>query len=58
MVGGGVKIAMGKEKKLITGGLNVSIIKILLENYVWSMAMYASETWILECRDVSYPGIF
>ena len=39
---------LNKLKKLLTGGLKLQLKKLLVKTFVWSVAMYGSETWTIK----------
>ena len=45
------KAAFNKKKNLFTSKLGLNLRKKLVKCYVWSMAMYGAETWMLGATD-------
>jgi len=45
------KAAFDKYKNLFTNKLDLNLRKKLLKCYVWSMALYDAETWMLRATD-------
>ena len=51
------RIAMGKEaftkrRELLRGGMNRNLKKRLIKTLIWSVTLYASETWTMRKEDV------
>ena len=46
-----VKAAFNKKKNLFYQQLDLNLRKKLVKCYVWSMAVYGAETWMLRARD-------
>ena len=54
-----IRIAIAKKKKLskkchLTSKLNIELEKKLVRCYVWSIALYGSETWTLRTFERKY----
>ena len=47
-----------RRKELFIGGLEYFLKKKLLTSYVWSMALYRAETWVIRCREANYLESF
>ena len=45
------KAAFNKQKNLFTSKLDLNLRKKLVKCYVWSMALYGVETWMLRATD-------
>ena len=45
------KAAFNKKKYLFTSKLDLNLRKKLVKCYVWSMALYGAETWMLHATD-------
>jgi hypothetical protein len=45
------KAAFNKKKILSTSILDLNLRKTLVKCYVWSMALYGAETWMLQAAD-------
>ena len=45
------KAAFNKKNTLFTSKLDLNLRKKLVKCYVWSMALYGAETWILRATD-------
>jgi len=45
---GMAKSGFSKLKKLLIGGLKLEVKKRLVKTFVWSVAMYGSETWTIK----------
>jgi hypothetical protein len=45
------KAAFNKKKKLFTSKLELNLRKKLVKCYIWSIALYGAETWILRKVD-------
>lgn len=52
------KGAFNKNKKLFTGSLVESQRKILVKSLVWSVELFAAETWILREKEERLLGVF
>ena len=50
--------AFNKKKNLFTSKLDLNLRKKLVNCYVWSMALYGSETWTLRATDQKRPENF
>ncbi len=53
-----IRIAMGKEafnarKRLFTARMNLDLKKRMLKNLVWSVVLYAAETWTLKQAEIN-----
>ena len=51
------KAAFNKKKNLFTSKLDLNLRKKLVKCYVWSMAVYGAETWMLRATSET-PGKF
>ena len=47
-----------KKKTLFTSKLDLNLRKKLVKYYVWSMALYGAETWMLQAADQKYLESF
>ena len=45
------KATFNNKKNLFTSKLNLNLRKKLVKCYVWSMGLYAAETWTLRATD-------
>jgi hypothetical protein len=45
-------------RKLFTSKLDLNVRKKLVKCYIWSIALYGAETWILRKVDQKYLEIF
>ena len=45
------KAAFNKKKNLFTSKLDLNLRKKLVKCYVWTMALYGAETWMLRATD-------
>ena len=45
------KAAFNKKKTLFTSKLDLNLRKKLVKSYVWSMAVYGAESWMLRATD-------
>ena len=45
------KAAFSKKKTLLTCKLDLNLRKKLVKCYMWSMALYGAETWMLRAAD-------
>jgi len=53
------KAAFSKKKKtLFTSKLDLKLKKKLIKCYIWSMALYGAETWMLRAADQKYLESF
>ena len=52
------KKAFNRKISLLTSKLNIELRKKLVGCYVWSMALYGSETWTLRKLDPKYLRSF
>ena len=52
------KAAFNKKKILLTSKLNLNLRKKLVKCYIWSMAFYGAETWMLRAADQKYLESF
>ena len=52
------KAAFSKKKTLFTRKLELNLRKKLIKCYIWSIALYGAETWILRAADQKYLGSF
>ena len=50
--------AFNRKITLLTGKLNIELRKKLVRCYVWNIALYGSETWILRKLERKYLGSF
>jgi hypothetical protein len=41
------RVAFNKKKNLFTSKLDLNLRKKLVKCYIWSMAVYGAETWML-----------
>jgi len=48
------KAAFSKKKTLFTSKLDFNLRKKLIKCYIWSMALYGAETWMLWAADQKY----
>jgi len=48
------KAAFNKKKTLFTSKLDLNLRKKLVKCYIWSMALYGAETWMLRAADQKY----
>jgi hypothetical protein len=48
------KSAFNKKKILFTRKLDLNLRKKLVKCYIWSMAFYGAETWMLREEDQKY----
>jgi len=52
------KAAFNKEEALFTSTLNLELRKKLVKCYIWSIALYAAETWDASGSRSETPGKF
>jgi len=52
------KAAFNKKKTLFTSTLDLNLRKKLVKCYIWSMALYGAETWMLWAADQKYLESF
>ena len=52
------KAAFNKKKTLFTSTLDLNLRKKLVKCYIWSMALYGAETWMLRAADQKYLESF
>ena len=52
------KAAFNKKKTLSTSTLDLTLRKKLVKCYIWSMALYGAETWMLQAADQKYLESF
>ena len=52
------KAAFNKNKNLFTSTLDLNLRKKLVKCYIWSMALYGAETWMLRAADQKYLESF
>jgi len=52
------RAALNKERALFTSTLDLELRKKLLKCYIWSIALYGAETWILWAVDQKHPESF
>ena len=52
------KAAFNKKKTLFTSTLDLNLRKTLVKCYMWSMAFYGAETWMLQAADQKYLESF
>jgi len=52
------KAAFNKKKTLFTSKLDLNLRKKLVKCYIWSMALYGTETWMLQAVDHKYLETF
>jgi len=52
------KTAFSKKKTLFTSKLDLNLRKKLIKCYIWSMALYGAETWMLLAADQKYLESF
>ena len=52
------KAAFSKKKTLFTSKLDLNLRKILIKRYIWSMALYGTETWTFRPADQKYQESF
>jgi hypothetical protein len=45
------KAAFNKKKSLFTSKLDLNLRKKLVKCYIWSMALYSADTWMLRAAD-------
>ena len=45
------KAAFEKERRLLTGNLNLKLKKRLVKSLIWSVALYGAETWTINAAD-------
>jgi hypothetical protein len=48
------KAAFNKKKTLFTSKLDMNLRKKVVKYYIWSMALYGAETWMLQAADQIY----
>ena len=48
------KAAFNKEKALFTSTQDLNLKKKLVKFYIWNMAFYGAETWMLRAADQKY----
>jgi hypothetical protein len=48
------KAAFNKKKTLFTSKLDLNLRKKLVNCYIWSIALYGAETWMLRKVDQKY----
>jgi len=51
------KAAISKKKDLFTSTLDLELRKNLVKCYIWSIALYGSETWTLQAVDQKHLEI-
>jgi hypothetical protein len=52
------KAAFNKKRALFTSTLDLILRKKLVKCYIWSMALYAAETWMLQAVDQKHLESF
>jgi len=52
------KAAFNKKKTFLTSKLDLNLRKKLVKCYIWSMAFYGAETWMLRAADQKYLESF
>jgi len=52
------KAAFNKKKNLLTSKFDLNLRKKLVKCYIWSMALYGAETWMLRAADQKYLESF
>jgi hypothetical protein len=52
------KAAFNKNKNLVTSKLDLNLRKKLVKCYIWSIALYGAETWVLRKVDQKYLESF
>jgi len=52
------KAAFSKKKTLFTSKLDLNLRKKLIKCYIWKMALYGAETWMLRAADQKYLESF
>jgi hypothetical protein len=52
------KAAFNKKMTLFTSTLDLELRKMLVKCYVWSIALYGAETWMLRALDQKYMESF
>ena len=52
------KAAFNKRKTLFNSTLHLNLRKKLIKCYIWSMALYGAETWMLRAADQKYLECF
>jgi hypothetical protein len=52
------KAAFHKKRSLFTNTLDLNLRKKLVKCYIWSMALYGAETWMLRSVDQKYLESF
>ena len=52
------KAVFNKKKTLLTSKLDLNLRKKLVKCYIWSMAFYGAETWVLRAADQKYLESF
>jgi hypothetical protein len=50
--------ALNKERALFTSTLDLELRKKLLKCYIWSIALYGVETWMLQAVDQKHLESF
>jgi hypothetical protein len=53
-----VKAAFNKKKALFTSSLDVELRKKLVKCYIWSIALYGAETWMIRAVDQKHLESF
>jgi hypothetical protein len=53
-----VKVAFNRKKTLFTRKLDLNLSKTPVKCYIWSIALYGAEIWILQKVDQKYLGSF
>jgi len=52
------KAAFNKKRALFTDTLDLKLRKKLVKCYIWSIALYGAETWMLQAVDLKHLGSF
>jgi len=52
------KAAFNKKRALFTSTMDLELRKKLVKCYIWSMALYAAETWTLRAADQKHLASF
>jgi len=52
------KAAFNKKKTLFTSTMDLNLRKKLIKCYIWSMALFGAETWMLWGSRTEIPGKF
>ena len=52
------KAAFSKKETLFTSTLDLNLRKKLVKCYIWSVALYGAETWMLRAADQKYLESF